>query len=79
MPPVPSVPDAPSCVAVMRHALERRRQRLIVYSVSLRSTSTSDPFSPETFSRGRTPSVSSTRCAATIPNSASHLRIESGS
>lgn len=50
MPPVASLADAPSCAAVMRHALEPRMQRLIVYSVILRSTSASHPFGRETFS-----------------------------
>jgi hypothetical protein len=50
MPPVAS-PDAPSCVAVMRRALESRTRPLIVYSIHLRSTSANHPFGRETFSR----------------------------
>jgi hypothetical protein len=49
MPPI-GVADAPSCLAVTRHALERRRQRLIVYAVDLHSSS-DHPFGEATFAR----------------------------
>ncbi len=51
MPPIATLHEPPSCLAVMRHALEPRRQQLIVYSVTLPSTSASHPFGQETFSR----------------------------
>jgi len=49
MPAVAS-PDAPSCMAVMRRALEPGRRPLMVYSVDVRSIP-NHPFGRETFSR----------------------------
>jgi len=49
MPPVTT--DAPSCVAVLRRALERTPPKVIVYSVDVRSTSPNHPFGRETFNR----------------------------
>ena len=51
MPPVASPTDAPSCLAVMRRALQPRRRTLIVYSVDLRSMGGNHPFGRETFTR----------------------------
>ena len=51
MPSVTSPAEAPSCVAVMRRALEPRTQKVIVYSVDLRSTNSTFPFGLETFNR----------------------------
>ena len=48
MPPVAS-PEAPSCLAVMRRALQPRRRTLVAYSVDLRSMSGNHPFGRETF------------------------------
>ena len=50
MPPVASS-DTPACVAVMRRALEPRRQPVILYSVDLPATSPNYPFGRETFIR----------------------------
>jgi hypothetical protein len=50
MPPAAS-PDAPSCEAVMRRALESRREPVILYSVDLPATSPTYPFGRETFIR----------------------------
>jgi hypothetical protein len=50
MPPVASPTEAPSCLAVMRRALPRRRT-LTLYSIDLRSTRGSHPFGRETFGR----------------------------
>jgi hypothetical protein len=51
MPPIATRHEPPSCLAVMRHALEPTRQQLIVYSINLPWTSASYPFGRETFSR----------------------------
>ena len=51
MPPVASPTEAPSCLAVMRRALQPWRRTLIVYSVDLRSMSGDHPFGRETFTR----------------------------
>ena len=51
MPPVASPTEAPSCLAVMRRALQPRRRTLIVYSVDLRSMGGNHPFGRETFIR----------------------------
>ena len=51
MPPVASPTEAPSCLAVMRRALQPRRRTLIVYSVDLRSMGGNHPFGRETFTR----------------------------
>ena len=51
MPPVASPTEAPSCLTVMRRALQPRRRTLIVYSVDLRSMGGDHPFGRETFTR----------------------------
>ena len=51
MPPVASPTEAPSCLAVLRRALQPSRRTLIVYSVDLRSMSGNHPFGRETFTR----------------------------
>ena len=51
MPPVASPTEAPSCLAVMRRAVQPRRRTLIVYSVDLRSMGGNHPFGRETFTR----------------------------
>jgi hypothetical protein len=51
MPPVASPTEAPSCLAVMRRALQPRRRTLVVYSVDLRSMGGNHPFGRETFTR----------------------------
>ena len=51
MPSVASPTDAPSCLAVMRRALQPRKRTLIVYSVALRSKGGNHPFGRETFTR----------------------------
>ena len=51
MPPVASPTEAPSCLAVMRRALQPRRRTLILYSIDLRSMRGSHPFGRETFAR----------------------------
>ena len=51
MPPVASPSEAPSCLAVMRRALEPRTHRPIVYSVDFGSTQRQYPFGRETFTR----------------------------
>ena len=51
MPPVVSPTEAPSCLTVMRRALQPRRRTLIVYSVDLRSMGGNHPLGRETFTR----------------------------
>ena len=51
MPPVARPTEAPSCLAVMRRAVQPRRRTLIVYSVDLRSMGGNHPFGRETFTR----------------------------
>ncbi len=51
MPPVASPSEAPSCLAVMRRALQPRRRTLSLYSIDLRSMRGSHPFGRETFAR----------------------------
>ena len=51
MPPVASSTEAPSCLAVLRRAVQPSRRTLIVYSVDLRSMGGDHPFGRETFTR----------------------------
>ena len=51
MPPVASPTEAPSCLEVMRRALQPRRRTPIVYSVDFRSMGGNHPFGRETFTR----------------------------
>lgn len=74
MPPVVS-PEAPSCVAVMRRALEPRRRQLIVYSVDVRSIP-NHPFGRETFSRSEDAEQFIEELRTVEPELASYLRIE---
>ncbi len=76
MPPIASPADAPSCAAVVRRALETRRQQLIVYSVSLPSTSASHPFGQETFSCREDAERFIEEIHCDDPELASYLRIE---
>jgi hypothetical protein len=74
MPAVASA-DAPSCVAVLRRALEPRRRPLIVYSVDVRSIP-NHPFGRETFSRREDAERFIEELRKVEPELASHLRIE---
>ena len=74
MPPVAT--DAPSCVTVMRRALEHTAQKVIVYSVDLRSTSPTCPFGRETFSRREDAERFIEEMRREKPELASPLRIE---
>ena len=65
---------APSCVAVMRHAFERTTQKVIVYSVDLRSTNC--PFGRETFGRRGDAERFIEEVRREQPELASSLRIE---
>ena len=75
MPPVAS-PDAPSCLAVMRRALEPRRQPLFLYSVDLPATSPNCPFGRETFIRREDAERFIEELRRLEPELANSLRIE---
>lgn len=51
MPLVASPTEAPSCLAVLRRAVQPSRRTLVVCTVDLRSTSGNHPFGRETFTR----------------------------
>jgi hypothetical protein len=74
MPPVASLTDAPSCLAVLR-ALEPMRHPLIVYSVDLGSTSATYPFGRETFTRREDAEQFIEEMRKQEPDRASSLRI----
>jgi hypothetical protein len=76
MPPIATLPEAPSCLAVMRHALEARKQQLIVYTVELDSSSPSHPFGEATFARREHVDRFIEEVRKEEPELASHLRIE---
>ena len=65
MPPVAS-PEAPSCLAVMRRALQPRRRTLVAYSVDLRSMRGNHPFGRNVPPAARTPSDSLRICAGMV-------------
>jgi hypothetical protein len=60
----------------MRHALAPKRQQLIVYSVSLPSTSARNPFARETFRRREDAERFIEEVRGDDPKLASTLRIE---
>ncbi len=73
---VASPTDAPSCLAVIRHALEPGTHRLIVYSVDLPSTSSNHLFGRETFNRRDDAERFIEELRRVEPEFASSLRIE---
>jgi hypothetical protein len=75
MPPVAS-PDAPSCEAVMRRALESRREPVILYSVDLPATSPNYAFGRETFIRREDAERFIEELRRLEPELANSLRIE---
>jgi hypothetical protein len=75
MPPIATLHEPPSCVAVMRQALEPRRQQLIVYAVDLRSTP-DDSFGEATFLRREDAERFIEGIRDDDPERASYLRIE---
>ncbi len=76
MPPVASLSDAPSCLAVLRRALEPGRHQLVLYGVDIRSTSPNHPFGRETFSRREDAERFIEEVRREEPDLASSLRIE---
>jgi hypothetical protein len=75
MSPIARISEPPSCVAVMRQALEPRRQQLIVYAVDLRSMP-DDPFGEATFLRREDAERFIEGIRDDDPERASYLRIE---
>jgi len=75
MPPVASLTDAPSCLAVLR-TLEPTMRPLIVYSVDLGSTSANYPFGRETFTRREDAEQFIEEMRKEEPDRASSLRIQ---
>ena len=76
MPPVATLTDTPSCVAVLRPALEPGTHRLIVYSVDLPSRSSNHPFGRDTFSHREDAERFINELRRAEPELASSLRIE---
>ena len=75
MPPLASF-DAQSCEAVMRRALEPRRQPVTLYSVDLPATSPNYPFGRETFIRREDAERFIEELRGLEPELANSLRIE---
>jgi len=75
MPPIATLHDTPSCLAVMRHALEPRRRKLIVYAVDIRSC-LDQPFGEATFARREDAERFIEEVRRTKPELASDLHIE---
>jgi hypothetical protein len=75
MPPVAILPDTPSCLAVMRHALEPKRQKLIVYVVDVASC-IDRPFGEATFARREDAERFVAELRTIEPELAEKLRIE---
>jgi hypothetical protein len=75
MSPVASPTEASSCLAVLRRAVEPRGQRLIVYTVDVRSIR-SQPFGRETFVGREDAERFIEEVHGDDPELANHLRIE---
>jgi hypothetical protein len=75
MPPATSLTDAPSCLAVMRRALEPQRQCSSVYTIDVRSIS-DQPFGRETFSQREDAEMFIEEVRRENPQLANELRIE---
>jgi hypothetical protein len=75
MSPIARVSEPPSCVAVMRRALEPGSKQLIVYAVDLRSKP-DDPFGEATFLRREDAERFIEGIRDDDPERASYLRID---
>jgi hypothetical protein len=77
MSPVVAANDAPTCLAVMRRGLGKKRMRpLVVYGVDLPTTSPNHPFGRETFTRREDAERFIEDVRGDAPEVAAKLRIE---